>query len=73
MADAECLVASTLNLVCLVIGLNLCLLTKIKIIVNIEQGYMYNKALFNDDLCAAHKISFMTDPMKKKKKKMVPH
>ena len=25
---------------------------------------MYNKALFNDDLCAAHKISFMTDPMK---------
>ena len=28
---------------------------------------MYNKALFNDDLCAAHKISFMTDPMKIKK------
>ena len=49
MADAECLVASTLNLVCLVICLNLYLLTKI---VNIEQGYMFNKALFNDDLCA---------------------
>ena len=47
-ADAECLVASTVNLVCLVIGLNLCLLTEIEKIVNIEQGYMYNKALFND-------------------------
>ena len=32
---------------------------------------MYNKALFNDDLCAAHKISFMTNPMKIKK--IVPH
>ena len=32
---------------------------------------MYNKALFSDDLCAAHKISFMTDPRKIKKK--VPH
>ena len=40
---------------------------KNKKIVNIEQGYMYNKALFNDDLCAAHKLSFMTGPMKIKK------
>ena len=32
--------------------------------INIEQGYMYNKALFNNDLCAAHKISFMTDLIK---------
>ena len=33
---------------------------------------MFSKALLNEDVCAAHKISFMTDPMKKTEK-MVPH
>ena len=37
---------------------------KNKKFVNLEQGYMYNKAIYNDDETTARKISYITDPRK---------